>query len=192
MSDEATNEIDADLAKKYFGLDDECEAEIMRMQMENMSAQKEVRQKQKRDFKMGVAEGLPKAAFQLELKRHRLDAKHARQNENLLALEEPDVVELADVIREKLGAFSDSPLGQAAIGDAEAKVEKRRGRKSAALDDLAGDNDDYDPRPQFLKQAEADRIANNAVTTTTRAQAEADRIADNEELLRAGIRPLAD
>ncbi len=174
MTDESTNEIDADLAKKYFGLDDECEAEILRMQMENMNAQKEVREKQKRDFKMGVAEGLPKAAFKLEIKRHRLAAKHARQNDNLVAEEEADVVELADVIREKLGVFADTALGAAAVESAEAKVAARRGKKSAALDDLAGDNDDYDPRPQFLKNQEAQRIA------------------DNEELLRAGIRPLAD
>ena len=168
MSDDgrndSTNDIDADVARKYFDLDDECETEILTLQIANMNAQGEVRERQKRNFKMGVADGLPKAAFKLELKRHRLEAKHARQTANLVDNEEEDIVELADLIREKLGAFSDSPLGAHAVGEAEAKLAKRRREKSNALDDLAArnDSDDADLGPRHLREAEAERVAENA------------------------------
>lgn len=163
MSEEQqSNTIDPALAKRYFDEDDRCEAEILRLQIENMNAQKKVREDQKRNFKMGVAEGLPKGGFKLELKRHRLGRKHSRQLQNLLAEEEEDMIELADLIREKLGAFSDSPLGAAAVADAEAKVAKRRGKKSAALDDLAGSKDDADIRPRHLREKDAEQAEANA------------------------------
>lgn len=144
MSEAESNTIDAELARKYFDRFDERDERRLTLQMEYLSACREISEEDKRDFKMGVAEGLPKAAFKLELKRHRLDRKHARQIENLLADEEEDTVELADLIREKLGAFADTPLGAHTVKEAEsaeAKVAKRRSKKSAALDDLASGKD---------------------------------------------------
>lgn len=173
---DSTNTISPELIRKYFDLDDECEAQILRLQIENMNAQGKVREQQKRQFKLGVADGLPKEAFRLELKRHRLDIKHARQQANLIAEQEEDVVELADLIREKLGGYQDTPLGAAAVAKAETaetKVAKRRGAKSKALDDLAAGDGGDDVRPRHLRDAEAARTA------------------DNEALLKAGIKPLA-
>ena len=150
------NELDPDLIKKAFDVDDECEAEILRLQMENMNAQREVRERQKRNVKMRIQEGLPKEAFTLELKRHRLAVKQARQLANLMDEVESDVVELADMIREKLGAFADTPLGAAAV-DKAAKPKKSK----AGLSSLSAKADDGDLRPRHLIEAEQKRQADN-------------------------------
>ena len=62
MSDGA-NVVNAEIAKKFLAKDDEAEAELIGLQMKYMQDCREVREQQKTNFKMAVAEGLPKDAW---------------------------------------------------------------------------------------------------------------------------------
>ena len=72
---------------------------------------------------LGVAkdEGVPVRALKAEFKLWLLD----RKKEDIRANLEPDDTALLAQLHAALGGFADSPLGQAALADAESAVEKR-------------------------------------------------------------------
>ena len=170
---EGANSIDSDLAKSLLEEDDEIENELLALQMGYMRDCQPFRERQKEAFKSAVEQGMPKEAWRLALKEHRIKRKAARQIENLYAETEDDTRETVEMIRDAVGEdYASLPLGDAAIrrakgedGDAppaepEAPKKPRgRPRKDASassantIDDL-GD----DPRPAFLRDKEAQRV----------------------------------
>ena len=147
MSDGA-NVVNAEIAKKFLAKDDEAEAELIGLQMKYMQDCREVREQQKTNFKMAVAEGLPKDAWRFELKMHRMRMRFSRQMQNALEDEERDVVETAAMIREAIGEdLASLPLGlwavgradetDATAGDAKPKPRRGRPRKDSAVADPA-------------------------------------------------------
>lgn len=170
---DGSNAIDPDLARSLFDEDDEIEDQLLALQMEYMQKCKPFRAKQKEAFKAAVEQGMPKVAWRLQLKEHRIKRGAARQIENLYKDVEEDDVESADMIREAVGEdYASLPLGAAAVRRAEGKKPKAeapaadtkkkgrgRPRKDSAAPAAAPANDDGDddPRPQFLKDKDAQR-----------------------------------
>jgi uncharacterized protein (UPF0335 family) len=76
--------------------------------------------------------GLDRKALKHEIKARERDRKSVEEFENLEA-DQRDQVEL---IRDALGDFAGTPLGQAAMAGAEATGKGRRRRKGEALDGL--------------------------------------------------------
>lgn len=118
------NQIDTDLAREYFGVDDEIQERRIALQMAYLRDSRELSEEQKTNFKAGVEAGLPKDGFRLELKLHRMKNKHARQLQNALDEEENDTRESAEAIRNALGDYGSLPLGAAAVEKAEGKSAK--------------------------------------------------------------------
>ena len=146
------NQLDAELIQKYDALDDECQDRLLQLQMKYMSDCREVREQQKRNLKMAIAEGLPKDGYPLRLKLRRAESAHKRRIDNIMSNEDPDTIESFEAIEAALGAFADTPLGGAAIkaakpeGEAPKRARKRKGdhvaSSSTSLDDLGADPDE--------------------------------------------------
>ena len=121
--------------------------------------------------------GFDRKAIKHELKRieleNRLDAHDADAEE--------DIVETADEIREKLGAFADSPLGGAAVAAAPAEKPKRERKPKPGEPDMSAAN-----------KAEALGVGDDDEDLRSKRQVEKEKLRlENEERL-AGIKPLAD
>jgi len=114
---------------------------------------------------IGVAkdEGVPVRALKAAFKLWVLD----RKKENVRANLEPDDTALLAQLHAALGGFADSPLGQAALADAENAAE-RRGKTAIGTiiglnpgqppADTEADPDNRDLRPRFNQLSEAERL----------------------------------
>lgn len=166
MSD-LTNEIDTEKTARIVSEVDKCDDELVDLRMEYAAKAKAPKQRRSDWIQMGIDGGLPREAFKLYLKEHAFD----RKMERLRADVEEDTLELADMIRAKLGDFAGLPLGDAAVRAAEIEQPKKRGRgrprknpeasagsettsKSDALDSLVSDDTpEDDVRPRFLQDS---------------------------------------
>ena len=155
---EGANSIDSDLAKSLLEEDDEIENELLALQMGYMRDCQPFRERQKEAFKSAVEQGMPKEAWRLALKEHRIKRKAARQIENLYAETEDDTRETVEMIRDAVGEdYASLPLGDAAIRRAKSEdvspappdepkaPKKPRGRPRKAGIILAGEDDGSDP-----------------------------------------------
>lgn len=131
------NTIDATTAKRFVGEIEKCFDELLSERGEYMNSCRMIRERIKGWKEQAGEAGIPRKALNIELKRRELE----RKIEGLTADAEEEDVDLADMLRAALGGFGDTPLGAAAVADAEAKTTRRRAKKSDALDDLAGDKD---------------------------------------------------
>ena len=155
---EATNGIDAIKANRYVA---EIERELDELLSERMSYMSRCKPHHERiaEWKTRAGEdGVPKRALNKILKERALLRSIAKLNSEL----EEDDRDLVDDLRAKLNPVADLPIFGAAIEQAEAKAKAKRGKKSAALDDLAaGPVDEADLRPPFLKDKDAEAAAAN-------------------------------
>ena len=115
---------------------------------------------------LGVAkdEGVPVRALKAEFKLWLLD----RKKEDIRANLEPDDTALLAQLHAALGGFADSPLGQAALADAESAVEKRGKAAIGSIIGMVtgpegepadGDEDTADIQPRFNQLSEKERLA---------------------------------
>ena len=154
-----SNGVNAEAAKRVMKrLQDGHEARlsIMGRAMNECAKEHEI---DKRAIGVAKDEGVPIRALKAEFKLWLLD----RKKEDIRAALEPDDTALQAQLHAALGGFADSPLGQAAIADAENATEKR-GR--AAIGSIIGmtpaeegDEDNADIRPRFNQLSEKERLA---------------------------------
>lgn len=179
MTDTHTNGIDSAIARKYVGAIQAKFGEMLSERGAYMATCKAIRQDIK-DLKVAANdEGLATRPLNLLLKEMDLEAKLTR----LKNAAEQDVVDMADMIREALGEFADSPLGNAAV----TRVEARSAQ--AAKDDAAPKRGRGRPKGSGKKignGADADKgAALDGLMDRDAAAAQ-----DNAAKLEAGIHPL--
>lgn len=135
------NTIDPTTAKRFVSEIESCLEELLSERGTYMSRCKGIRERIK-DWKDAANEaGIPRKALNIELKRRDLESKIEGLTKDL----EEDDADVVEQLRDALGGFGDTPLGSAAIG-------------AASIDDLVAE---HDPRPRFMKDAEAERVAKN-------------------------------
>jgi hypothetical protein len=158
MSEETPNVINSTDARRWVSEIERIDEEILSIKMRNAAEVKGAKERKKATFERAEAAGLPLEALKLELFRRDLDRK--RKDRESEAGE--DHVELADMIREALGDFADSPLGKAAVEAAEdPPAPKRRGRPAGSKNKtkLVGEDTGAPPWTGPDDAAEAERVA---------------------------------
>ena len=194
MTDQS-NTIDAAEAKRFVAEIEGCLEELLSLRGTYMADCKAVREQIKGWKDQANDAGVPRKALNIELKRRELEKKIA----GLIEDADEDDAALANQIREALGDYAGTPLGQAALGESgEAPTEApkpRRGRKakaaepadkSAALDEIA---DDKDVRPRFMQERDMVSESASEMAARRKDREEAERVAENVERL-AGIKTL--
>jgi hypothetical protein len=154
-----SNGVNAEAAKRAMKrLQDGHDARlsIMGRAMNDCRAEHEI---DKRALGVAKDEGVPIRALKAEFKLWLLDRK---KNDIRANLESDDTVLLAQ-LHAALGGFADSPLGQAAVADAENAVEKRGKAAIGSIIGMApaeeGDGDDGDETGGFRQLSEEERLA---------------------------------
>lgn len=182
MSDTSTNGIDPGKARKYIGAIQAKFGELLSERGSYMATCKGIRQDIKDLKESANDDGIPRSSLNLLLKEMDLEGKLTRLKNEA----EEDVVRLADMIREALGEFADSPLGSAAVVAAEArasqasKPKRGPGRPKGSPNKKNGNGEAVAAAPAGDKSAALDSLASKDA-----AAAE-----DNAAKLAAGISPL--
>lgn len=136
MTEETTNGINSTDAKRWVG-------EIEKLDAEAEAYRAELRERREGLFTRAEEAGLPIASLKLEVWRRAQDRKRKRKEEAAGT----DRVDLADMIREVLGDFADSPLGGAAVKAAvDSSPPKKRGRKPKGGAPLVGEDTGAAPK----------------------------------------------
>lgn len=166
----ATNGFDPTVAKRWMGEALRVHDELDAQKIENMNRCRTIRARLPDIIESAHNAGIPKKAFKLALKEELLKRKIEGIEEDIAALvpDEDDDALSFEMLKEALGGLGDTPLGQAALGNtpkenpkskarAEKKAKKDADREekaaanNAALDDIAGDGEEEDIRPAFLR-----------------------------------------
>lgn len=177
---------DAETAQRFIDEIEKCKAEKLSRHSAYMAECAGISGRIKDWKDRAVEAGIARKPLNAELKRRDLQGKIDGLTDDF----EADELEELEDLQEALGVFVDTPLGRAAMGKAEGDepAPKGKGRKkakageqvdtsadakAAALESIDDDLPDADdPPPRFLKQEEAERVA------------------ENVERLEAGIHPL--
>ena len=120
-----TNGFDGDELAKYLTEIDKADDELGKLKSEHMEQCKRPRGWLRDTMGSAKEAGLNMNAFRAVVAEHRAD----RKIEKKLAELEPDDAADFEAMREALGPFGETPLGEAAIGKAKAK-------RDAGLDEL--------------------------------------------------------
>lgn len=93
-----------------------------------------------------------------------LERKHLRNAAKVRDKLDEEFHDDLDEIRAALTPVADLPIFGAAIEAAEKRSSERKQKSAAAVDELTDDADDEDPRPEFLKQQEQERLNAELIT----------------------------